>query len=371
MASAPTSRPTPPETADPAEAFAVELDTIHREAIARLGADDLHYMRSILRAQRCLEVVGRGILQVSRTRRTRTVGIGALALSKILDNLEIGHNVLHGQYDWAKDPVLHSHAYEWDIALPAAQWRHMHNFVHHTYTNVYGKDDSLRTGVLRTTRHQPWKPYHRANPLIALAAALLAEWAVLGQALDEIQTASTGDDLASTKEQARRDLVRKATRQAAKDFLLYPALTGPRFKQTLVANATALAIRNVWLFVVSLCSHFPEDAAVFTEEDIAEETPAQWYVRQARASANITTNRLVQILSGHHTHHIEHHLFPTLPSSRFAQIAPLVRAACHRHGIPYNNTTFPRQLTSALRNITRLSRQNAPARTGSEESGPR
>jgi hypothetical protein len=32
----------------------------------------------------------------------------ALANAKILDNMEIGHNVMHGQYDWTGDPALNS-----------------------------------------------------------------------------------------------------------------------------------------------------------------------------------------------------------------------------------------------------------------------
>ena len=29
-------------------------------------------------------------------------------MSKILENMEIGHNVMHGQWDWMNDPVINS-----------------------------------------------------------------------------------------------------------------------------------------------------------------------------------------------------------------------------------------------------------------------
>ena len=43
-----------------------------------------------------------------RNKAAWLVGTTGLALAKILDNMEIGHNVLHGQWDWMRDPKIHS-----------------------------------------------------------------------------------------------------------------------------------------------------------------------------------------------------------------------------------------------------------------------
>jgi fatty acid desaturase len=59
------------------------------------------------------------------------------------EQLEIGHNVLHGQWDWMNDPVIKSRAWDWDTASTAEAWRHSHNYIHHTYTNIVGKDRDL------------------------------------------------------------------------------------------------------------------------------------------------------------------------------------------------------------------------------------
>ena len=84
--------------------------------------------------------------------------MAALSLSKILDNMEIGHNVMHGQYDWMRDPALNSKMFEWDTACPGDQWRHSHNYMHHTYTNILGKDRDIGYGVLRMDESQKWNP---------------------------------------------------------------------------------------------------------------------------------------------------------------------------------------------------------------------
>ena len=72
--------------------------------------------------------------------------------------MEIGHNVMHGQWDWMNDPEIHSSTWEWDMSGASKHWRFTHNFMHHKYTNILGMDDDVGYGVLRVTRDQKWKP---------------------------------------------------------------------------------------------------------------------------------------------------------------------------------------------------------------------
>ena len=112
-------------------------------------------------------------------------GTAALSLSKILDNMEIGHNVMHGQFDWTNDPKLSSKGFEWDTACPGDQWRHSHNYMHHTHTNIVGKDRDIGYGILRMSEDQEWRPYYLGNPLYA---TLLATFFQYGVALHDVET---------------------------------------------------------------------------------------------------------------------------------------------------------------------------------------
>jgi len=85
--------------------------------------------------------------------------------------MEIGHNVLHGQWDWMNDPVINSQAWDWDTASTSAAWKHSHNFVHHTYTNVLGKDRDIGYSAMRVSPEQPWHPIHLAQPIYNAALA--------------------------------------------------------------------------------------------------------------------------------------------------------------------------------------------------------
>jgi fatty acid desaturase len=95
-------------------------------------------------------------------------GVAALAVSKILDNMEIGHNVMHGQYDWMGDPALTPRSSSGTRGA-GVHWKHSHNYLHHTYTNIVGKDRDIGYGILRMTEEQPGAPGPR-QPRVRLPA---------------------------------------------------------------------------------------------------------------------------------------------------------------------------------------------------------
>ncbi len=92
--------------------------------------------------------------------------------------MEIGHNVMHGQWDWMNDPEIHSSTWEWDMGGSSKHWRYTHNFVHHKYTNILGMDDDVGYGMLRVTRDQRWKRFNMLNLVWNTLLALRFEWGV-------------------------------------------------------------------------------------------------------------------------------------------------------------------------------------------------
>src|SRR5438309_2242979 len=99
-------------SADEMEAFGAELDRVRERVVADLGSRDVAHIRSMIRAARYSEAAGRALLHFGPGPLTFAAGTISLATAKILDNMEIGHNVMHGQYDWTKDPELDSRSYE-------------------------------------------------------------------------------------------------------------------------------------------------------------------------------------------------------------------------------------------------------------------
>ncbi len=339
---------TPEETV----AFGRELDAIRDEVVAELGERDVAHIRSVIRLQRRTEAGGRLLLHVGLDPITFAAGVAALSVSKILENMEIGHNVMHGQYDWTRDPELASHEYDWDIVCAGDDWRHCHNYEHHTFTNVLGRDRDIGYAFLRVTPEQEWNPSHLAQPLTAALLALVFQWGVATHDLRIFETISGEQSLGELYERSRKFRAKAAT-QVLKEYAFYPAIALWNAPRVLAGNIAANVARNVWTFAVIFCGHFPEGVRVYTEEEAADESRGAWYVRQLNGSANIEGSRAFHVMTGHLSHQIEHHLFPDIPASRYPEIAPRVREICERYGQAYHTGSFGKQLGSVAKRLLR------------------
>ncbi len=348
------------------EAFGAEMDAIRQRLIGELGEEDATYIRGVVKTQRQFEVAGRALMYLGFLPPAWVAGVGALSISKILDNMEIGHNVMHGQYDWMGDPGLSSRMYEWDNVCPSDQWKYSHNYIHHTYTNILGKDRDIGYGVLRMDEDQKWSPYYLGNPVYAFLLMIFFEWGVAMHDL-EFERIVAGERTWADTKHLHKGMIRKIRNQTLKDYVLFPALTGPLFVPTLVGNVTANLVRNVWAFGIIFCGHFPAGVATFTEEESENESRGHWYFRQLLGSANITGSKLFHLMTGNLSHQIEHHLFPDIPARRYPQIAAEVRAVCERYGVDYNTGPLTRQLGSVAKKICRLA---LPGRTRSHDPEP-
>jgi len=337
-------------TAEDVEALSDELTDIRRNVVESLGAADAAYIRRTIAFQRLLDAAARLVIYGSRGLPGLILGTAALGVAKSVENMEIGHNVSHGQWDWMNDPEIHSSTWEWDMAGPSSQWRYSHNYRHHVFSNVVGLDDDLGYDVFRITRDQPWKPVHLLQPLQNLLLAATFEW---GIALHDVHARP---DLAGAagKSDRFRALFRKIARQTGKDYLLFPALSGRRWRRTLTANVTANLLRNVWAYVVIFCGHFPDGAEKFTLAEFENETKAEWYLRQMLGTANFRAGPVMAFLSGNLCYQIEHHLFPDIPSNRYAEISSKVRALCDKYDLPYTTGPLARQYLLTLRTIHKL-----------------
>jgi fatty acid desaturase len=331
-----------------------EFAAIHDEVFAELGDRDARYIRSMIELHRRLVVLARVTLLFSRYKPAWVAGTAALSLAKILENMEIGHNVMHGQWDWMNDPQIHSSTWDWDSASTAEAWKHSHNYVHHTYTNIRGKDRDLGYEIMRIDPHQKWHPVYLAQPFYNLVLMAFFEWGVAFHDLD-FEAIRRGE---KPKEQVVKELkgmAGKARTQIVKDYLAFPALSGRKgFKSTLKANFTANVVRNVWAHAIIFCGHFPDQTYTFSQREVEDETRGGFYVRQLLGAANIEGSPLFHVLSGNLGYQVEHHLYPDMPSSRYAEIAPRVKEICARYELPYNTGPFGKQWGSVMRTIARL-----------------
>jgi fatty acid desaturase len=385
------------------EKLAHEFDAIHDEVFADLGDRDRRYIKTVISAERQIVVAGRVLLLASRSKTAWVLGTACLGMAKILENMEIGHNVMHGQWDWMNDPDIHSSVWDWDTASTAEAWKHSHNYIHHTYTNILGKDKDLGYEIMRIDPAQKWHPRYLGQPLYNLLLTVLFEWGVALHDMD-IEAIRAREKPWSEVRKDLKGIAGKARSQIIKDYLGWPLISAGAFAlvqlalrgrleqpaesrlgrrlrkvsakgrvgataafldrvlpgvestylRTLAADALANVIRNVWAHAIIFCGHFPDQTYTFTEEEVEDETRGGWYVRQLTGAANIDGGPLFHIISGNLGYQVEHHLYPDMPSSRYSEIAPKVKDICERYELPYNSGRFSKQWYTVHRSIFRL-----------------
>jgi linoleoyl-CoA desaturase len=351
-------------------AFQQELDAIRDEVRPTIGERDARHIRGVLRLVRGTELLGRALLMFGWFPPTLILGAFILGVSKILENMELGHNVMHGQFNWMNDPRFQGDTYEWDGTGPASGWRHTHNFVHHTYTNVIGMDRDFGYGMFRLSSELRWRWfYHPIQFFYMLLMMTLFEWFV---SVHELQT----DKLFAGKRKLEdvrpqwEGIKRKFVSSMTKEYVLLPllgALIGLPFGKSLevaqavlVGNFFASVVRNVWASAIIFCGHFTDGVYIFHKDTLKNETKGQWYLRQILGSSNISGGSLMHLMSGNLSHQIEHHLFPDIPANRYIEIAPRVRAICAKYNVPYNTAVFAWQLMTMFKRVIRYSLPGGP-----------
>jgi fatty acid desaturase len=352
-----TTSPIDHLSAEDIEALGAELDAIRATVVASRGEADAAYIRRVIKAQRSIELGSRAVLLLSLFPPAWIVGTTGLSIAKILENMEIGHNVMHGQWDWMRDPKIHSTTWEWDNATPSDAWKHSHNELHHTYTNVLGKDNDLGYGIMRVDEDQKWHPAYLGQPVYNFVNMLIFEYGIAAYDLEIGRVLAGRKDKALFKRQLK-GVLGKIKKQATKDYLVHPLLSGPSALTTLAANLTANVVRNIWTHSVIMCGHFPSGVETFTKTSIEGETRGEWYVRQMLGSANITGSNAMHLMTGNLSFQIEHHLYPDLPSNRYKEIAPQVRDLFERYGLTYVEGSLPKQVASAWAKVLRLALPN-------------
>jgi linoleoyl-CoA desaturase len=256
---------------------------------------------------------------------------------------------------------------------------------------------------MRIDPHQKWHPVYLLQPFYNVLLMLLFEWGVAFHDMD-FEAIRKGEKSHKEALQDLKGIAGKARTQIVKDYIAWPLLSagimagveygidrvrgrsrrerarvgaariGNRirrrrapglqarfgelfarnYRSTLTANATANLVRNIWAYAIIFCGHFPDQAYVFTPDETEDESTGARYVRQLLGACNIEGGTMFHLASGNLGYQVEHHLFPDMPSTRYAEIAPKVREICERYELPYNTGPFAKQIGMVQRTILRL-----------------
>ena len=128
-------------------------------------------------------------------------------------------------------------------------------------------------------------------------------------------------------------------------FLLLPGAFGvllgsAAFRNSLVTLLLAEVLTNLHAFLNIVTNHAGDDLYRFQAH--CKPKSGTFYLRQVISSVNFRTGAphttlgdLNDFLHGWLNYQIEHHLWPDLSMLSYQKAAPLVRAICAKHGVPY------------------------------------
>ncbi|MBI5927131.1 MAG: acyl-CoA desaturase [Aquabacterium sp.] len=324
-----------------------EFDAIKQRYRAKLGPEDVAYIKGLRLKSRIAEVLGRGLLWISPDPLTFSLGVAFTWLHRNLESIEIGHNVLHGQYDYFPEiPQFHSHNFKWKAPVDEEGWRREHNGQHHVHTNVYEMDPDLNHGILRMNDRQPWNKYHLWQvPTYLFAAYPIVLYGFNAQNLgfrqaDRATRFPQGNEgyapvfPGGDEKTLRRRHWLSVGRVMAKEYLVMPLLafaTGYSFFKVMLGNMLVDGLNNYWISLTIQATHLTEPLQ--PEDALAHK--GRWYLSQLDSTVNFKGGRRMSILWGHLNYQIEHHLFPDVPSRHYPDMAREVKQVCAKYNIPY------------------------------------
>lgn len=325
-----------------------EIDAIKQRYRGKLGTPDVKYITGLRCKSRIFEAIGRSLLWISPEPISFALGVGFVWLHRNIESLEIGHNVLHGQYDYFPEiPQFHAHNFKWKAPVDEEGWRREHNALHHVHTNVYEKDPDLNHGILRTNAQTPWNKRHLLQVPIYLFGAyptmlyqFNAQNLGFGQQFREKAFPKGNEGYALidhpgvSEAELRQRHRRSVFRVLFKEYMLFPALallTGFSAAKVLLGNLLADVINNYWISMTIQATHFTEPL----QSEDALKHKGHWYLSQLASSVNFKGSRRMSILWGHLNYQVEHHLFPDIPSHHYPDMAKEVKLVCAKYGIQY------------------------------------
>lgn len=290
--------------------------------------------------------------------------VAALALGVLLAGALM--QVFHGAVHQRRKMLVLIVGVGAPTALAVNWWRWKHVMSHHGHTNTGADDDLDVVGLFRLSPQRPWRPVHRFQPvLVPLMYPLLH----LGMVGNGVRFAFTGRVCGLRNAQTRR-----WPAGTAQDLVMQ---LGPATAYVVIASVVhgvmatffvVAAVSGVIGLVLSLV--FVVEHTVASTRFVAE-PGADWFAHQVRSSADAATHRRAFTwYVGGLNHHVEHHLFPKVPTAELPRLRARVSEACAAHGIQrVEYHTWGAAWRDHHRHLRVLARQPAPT-VVSSISGP-
>jgi linoleoyl-CoA desaturase len=273
------------------------------------------------------------------------------------------HDAVHGSYsrkEWVNKMfggtlyLLGSYVLNWKI---------QHNILHHTYTNIEGRDEDIASrGPIRLSEHAPLRKIHRYQYIHAFFFYGLLTLAKLVK--DFTQLAKYNKE-GITKQHHSNPKFEYAKMVIVKVTYLFVVIglpiifTGFSWWQVLLGFFIMHWVAGCILSTVFQMAHVVEG----TEQPLPNANGVienDWAIHELLTTADFgRNNRFLTWYSGGLNFQIEHHLFPHICHIHYHKIAPIIEKTAKEFGYPYN--AKPSLLAALASHIRRLKELGQPS----------
>lgn len=260
------------------------------------------------------------------------VGVAGIGLS-------IQHDANHGSYSNNKwiNAILGE-----TLTLVGGNsftWKIQHNLLHHTYTNIIGHDEDIRSRfILIFSPHAEKRWFHKYQHIYAIPLYSLLTISFLFKDFRQyVQYISQGlaQKMNSTPFlELMRLLVFKL-------FYIFYMIIMPIFIFNIVWYKVLLAffimhfIAGTILSLIFQMAHVMEatEYPLPSDENVIEN---DWAIHQMETTCNFSTkNKFLTWYCGGLNHQVEHHLFPTICHVHYDKISKIVKDTASEYEVPY------------------------------------
>lgn len=274
--------------------------------------------------------------------------------------MSVMHDANHGAYSsrkWVNTMMGHTLNI---VGGSVFNWKHQHNILHHTYTNISSYDEDIDDKlILRMSPHTKVKGIHRFQIVYAFLfyGILTLYWALAKDFIQFSRHVKNGVNPQSKSQNA----ITLSKIIITKLFYFGYSIIIPLAVFHVDAYAWMLGFlfmhltAGMILTVIFQLAHTVEGTQhpLPSPEGTIENS---WAVHQLCTTVNFAThNKWLSYYVGGLNFQVEHHLFPRICHVHYPAIAPIIEATAREYGIPYmENKRFVDAVASHIRTLRRF-----------------
>lgn len=280
-----------------------------------------------------------------------------LALAGV--GFSVMHDANHGSYSTGRG-LNRAAAATLDLMGGSSYlWRHKHNVLHHTYTNVEGMDDDIELRpFFRLTDGQRRFWFHRFQHLywVPLFVFFTTKWILI----DDFVALARG---ATGRHRFPRPPLGDLLQLLAGKLsfvtwaIVLPLLVVP-LGPYLLGYVLVSAVWGLTLGTVFQLAHAVEGVRF-----VRAPLTLPWVEHQVATTCDFARgHRLLTWYVGGLNFQLEHHLFPRIGHRHYPALAAIVRAVCARHGVAvHEHATLLGALRGHVRHLVHMGAAPLPA----------